>query len=230
MCGLGSLPKSDNPSRLPAQILRVITEGVVMPKKQCSQCGEIKSYSEFHKGKRYVGGVESACKVCRSLNGKKRYQQKREHILAVAKAWKDAHPDQCREMVRKRRREKVEAVRIWQRAYYASNPERYRKAAREWAKRNRDKVRARNKAQRARRRGAKRSGAYTFQDWQAVMERYGYCCAYCGEKKPLTQDHIIPLSRGGAHSTSNIVPACSSCNSRKNKRTPEEAGINLRRI
>jgi len=81
-----------------------------MPKKQCSQCGEIKSYSEFHKGKRYVGGVESACKVCRSLNGKKRYQQKREHILAVAKAWKDAHPDQCREMVRKRRREKVEAV------------------------------------------------------------------------------------------------------------------------
>lgn len=41
-----------------------------------------------------------------------------------------------------------------------------------------------------------------------------WCKKYVGIKK-LTQDHVIPLSRGGSHDESNVVAACGPCNSRK---------------
>ena len=60
---------------------------------------------------------------------------------------------------------------------------------------------------------------FTPQDWEAILLRYAYKCAYCRlEKIPLTQDHVIPLSKGGYHHRSNIIPACRSCNSRKGNR------------
>lgn len=43
-------------------------------------------------------------------------------------------------------------------------------------------------------------------------------CAYCGMKTPeedRTADHVIPLSKGGKHSASNMVMACHQCNSTK---------------
>jgi 5-methylcytosine-specific restriction endonuclease McrA len=40
-------------------------------------------------------------------------------------------------------------------------------------------------------------------------------CVYCGEVKPDTLDHVIPISRGGKHEYANLVPACRPCNSSK---------------
>ena len=34
----------------------------------------------------------------------------------------------------------------------------------------------------------------------------------------LTQDHFIPLSKGGEYSKKNIIPSCRSCNSRKSNK------------
>lgn len=45
----------------------------------------------------------------------------------------------------------------------------------------------------------------------------GVCC-YCYSTFPtsiLTIDHVVPLSKGGAHTASNLALACFSCNSRK---------------
>lgn len=69
-----------------------------------------------------------------------------------------------------------------------------------------------------RRRAAKlKSGGMgvTAKQWLELKENYSNLCAYCAEKKPLTMDHIIPLSKGGEHDIDNIVPACKSCNSGK---------------
>ena len=52
---------------------------------------------------------------------------------------------------------------------------------------------------------------------------------YCGSKKHLTLDHLIPRSRGGQHTWENVVIACERCNSRKGSRTPKEAGMPLNR-
>lgn len=68
-----------------------------------------------------------------------------------------------------------------------------------------------------------RSNLYRRDDW---------ACQYCGDELPrkkLTIEHIVPSSRGGQTSWTNCVAACKKCNGRKADRTPEEAGMPLRK-
>ncbi len=65
---------------------------------------------------------------------------------------------------------------------------------------------------------------------RALFARDGYLCLYCGQPfaaRDLTRDHVIPVSRGGGDSWSNLVSACRGCNQRKNNRTPAEWGVEL---
>ena len=67
---------------------------------------------------------------------------------------------------------------------------------------------------------------------RTVLARDFYTCQYCGAqpgKHELTIDHIIPRSRGGETTWENVVTACRRCNQKKGNRTPEEAGMVLRR-
>ncbi len=57
----------------------------------------------------------------------------------------------------------------------------------------------------------------------ALMHRDRFRCAYCGAKAD-TVDHVVPRSRGGAHSWENCVAACSGCNHRKADRLLSELG------
>lgn len=63
---------------------------------------------------------------------------------------------------------------------------------------------------------------------RAVFVRDGYRCQYCGRPAE-NVDHVIPRSKGGSHTWDNVVAACKPCNSRKENRSPSEAGLNLRR-
>jgi 5-methylcytosine-specific restriction endonuclease McrA len=60
-----------------------------------------------------------------------------------------------------------------------------------------------------------------------ILKRDRDRCQYCGSKKQLTIDHIIPRSKGGKHSWDNVVIACATCNSRKGDRTLEQASMLL---
>lgn len=55
-------------------------------------------------------------------------------------------------------------------------------------------------------------------------------CAYCGRQISLmksTIDHILPKSKGGDNSWTNLVLACRRCNLRKGNRMLKEAGMSL---
>ena len=55
-------------------------------------------------------------------------------------------------------------------------------------------------------------------------------CQYCGvieTPKDMTIDHVIPRSRGGGNTWSNLVTCCKKCNQKKRDRTPEEANMCL---
>jgi 5-methylcytosine-specific restriction endonuclease McrA len=51
--------------------------------------------------------------------------------------------------------------------------------------------------------------------WSALLTAWGGC-AYCGATGiPLQRDCVLPISRGGRYTLSNVVPACRSCNTSK---------------
>ena len=51
--------------------------------------------------------------------------------------------------------------------------------------------------------------------WEALAEAWGGC-AYCGaDSEGLQKDCVLPLSRGGRYTLTNVVPACRSCNASK---------------
>jgi 5-methylcytosine-specific restriction endonuclease McrA len=49
----------------------------------------------------------------------------------------------------------------------------------------------------------------------AIFERDGHRCVYCGCDRNLTIDHVRPRSRGGATNAENCATACRSCNQAK---------------
>lgn len=59
-----------------------------------------------------------------------------------------------------------------------------------------------------------------------VLRRDKHVCAYCGGRGT-TIDHVLPKSRGGGDTWTNLVAACERCNGRKADRTPHEAGMTL---
>jgi 5-methylcytosine-specific restriction endonuclease McrA len=68
-----------------------------------------------------------------------------------------------------------------------------------------------------------------------LFARDEYRCQYCGRhqaelrtRECLTRDHLVPVSRGGGNAWSNVVTACSSCNTRKGNHLPEECGMHPR--
>ena len=65
-----------------------------------------------------------------------------------------------------------------------------------------------------------------------LFARDDYRCQFCGRtqhelkvRECLTRDHLVPLSRGGSNGWTNVLTACSSCNTRKGNLLPEEAGM-----
>jgi len=65
-----------------------------------------------------------------------------------------------------------------------------------------------------------------------LFARDHYRCQYCNRsqfelkhRECLTRDHLVPLSRGGNNDWTNVVTACSSCNTRKGNHLPEECGM-----
>lgn len=56
----------------------------------------------------------------------------------------------------------------------------------------------------------------------SIYARDGHACVYCGDTEKLSLDHVVPRSKGGCDSETNLVTACQPCNSSKKDRDLSE--------
>lgn len=127
--------------------------------------------------------------------------------------YREKHKEQIKIRVARCRTRNPQAYKDYQRKYREENKEKERIRQREWSRRNPNKIAAIHSRRRTRK--TKAGGSFTDKEWFLLCFAVGFRCLCCGEKKPLTPDHIIPVSLGGSSWLYNIQPLCLSCNDKK---------------
>lgn len=202
---------------------------VVDGQLKCARCGIVKPVSEFSKGHN-KSGYKSYCKQCmheqyeadkeRILKQHKEYyEENKEQYLQTCKEYREAHKEEKKEYFRDYYKKHSEELRVKSSLRYKNEtPEQLAKRkAYAHSKSGTEEYRAYKRMKFHYRKAMiqKLPNDFTNEQWEEVKARFGYRCAYCGEEKPLTQDHIIPVIKGGGYTKTNIVPCCGSCNSSK---------------
>lgn len=186
--------------------------------KKCNKCLIEKSEFEFYVDRGILRGI---CKEC-TRNGRKRYyKENREKCIAASIAYVKTPKGEAKRkawtLKRSRTPEFREKVRAWDKTEPGRESRRRRVKRFDKTPKGRAAAYRRN----AKRRADKRNivATLTADEWNNILADHAFGCKYCGvrftEKNPPTQDHIIPISKGGHHIASNIVPSCRACNSRK---------------
>lgn len=202
-----------------------------METKICRKCGEEKDSKCFSVDRQNKDGLKGECKTCASTVDKLYREANAEKIAAKSKLYYETYPERRKlyyeahteyhkeyykknaEKIAARNKLRREANGEYQRLYYEANPEKlvvrnklYREANPE-----------RNRIDHQRRMARKKElpCTFTLSQWNATKEHFNNQCAYCGEDKPLEQEHFVALSKGGEYTLNNIIPACKSCNSSK---------------
>lgn len=204
-----------------------------MQTKRCAKCDLEKSLYEFYV-RDETGRRRNECKACIRKAGitlrqrnremirqrrKAHYLEHRDQLLAKQNAYSAEHRDQEAARSKKWRKENPDKLRQVNVSYYARFKDKVLAQKREYAMVNREALRVISRRRKALIRSTASVPITAAQRCEAITY-YGGRCAYCLTiPNKLTWDHLIPISRGGRHELSNIVPACFSCNGEKHKRT-----------
>ena len=97
-----------------------------------------------------------------------------------------------------------------------------RKSYKKWVRTEKGKQYNRERAKRYRARKLGADGFHTKDEFISLVVRIDFVCPSCGyllNSKNLTEDHIVPLSKGGSDSIENIQPLCHPCNAGKKDKT-----------
>mgnify|MGYP001570318577 CR=1 FL=1 len=148
------------------------------------------------------------------------YVNNQEKVLQRAKEYREEHREEINAASREAHPIKADKRNASSKAWRESHPAHVKKYQRQYRTTHLDEHKTYENTRRSRKANAPINDLTPAQ-WVMIKEHYKHCCVYCGKKfQRLTQDHIVPLSKGGSHTLSNVVPACKSCNSKKGNRAP----------
>lgn len=153
-----------------------------------------------------------------------------ERVRDINRRSAEKNKDTKKDYLRKYRQANIEKEKERNRKYKQLHRDKYRILSNEWNRANPEKARARNRAyqkrtldkakKRVQKRRAIKNGQtehFSEYEWKLLCQQYDHRCLKCGQQKPLTADHVVPLggSWNGSDTIDNIQPLCLSCNSSK---------------
>lgn len=170
--------------------------------KVCFKCGQWKQLDDYHRHKQMGDGHLNKCKECTKRDVKAWINNNRDKHAVYGQRWRDRNRESYLDKA------KAAHKRWYQRNYvkkgrYLVTPEHKRAVQRALVIKRRSRI-------------AGAGGKYTAKEWLALCAQYGNKCLWCGRiDRPLTVDHVRPISWGGRNTIDNLQPLCNSCNRRK---------------
>lgn len=159
--------------------------------------------------------------------GQKRWRtENTEKAKMGQKKYCAENPAKEKARYKKYRDENRDKVRAASKKHYDSNPDKQRERVKRYHAANPDKVRQNSHIRRARKIGALVGSPTRILDWaKSIRESKQVACYWCGLRfigKKAHLDHIVALTKGGAHSIENLCISCPRCNQSKHAKTLEQ--------
>jgi 5-methylcytosine-specific restriction endonuclease McrA len=164
--------------------------------KTCSKCLQTKPFEEFGNHKNMASGKDSSCFICKRL-ARASYRARYKNAIKIEQA----------DNYRRNRDARLSAAS----KRYVLNPQKAKDAAQKWQKQNPEYFAAYQRKRTAK----KHHNDFRYVTRKELVKMYKSACIYCGSKKSIEIDHVIPIARGGRHAIGNLAPACMSCNRSK---------------
>lgn len=184
----------------------------------CKECSKIKTKELWKSSKyrKYISNykkinsdkIKKYCRIYREINKK--------HIREVARKYEILNKESISKRKKEYRKINIEKIQQKSKLYYISNKEKIA----EYRKNNKEKY----QVIRARRKKRLKNTINTFieKDWKECLDFFDCKDAYTGLPMKITsQDHIVPVSKGGGFTRQNIVPCEASINSSKHNNDME---------
>lgn len=161
------------------------------------------------------------------------YQNNKERLTEINRNYAINNRDKTNGYKIKYYENNKEKVLKIHRQYYKNNKEKLAELRKQYRENNKELIRERrikycsaqsykekHKIYTHNRKALKNSLEKNFKisDWELCKSKFNNMCAYCGNEKELTQEHFIPLTKGGEYTVNNIIPVCKECNSSKSNK------------
>lgn len=218
-----------------------------MNTKTCNHCGLVLPADRFNKNNQQKDGLTGACKTCIAQNrkgydkkynagAKARRSRRKYYYSARGQATKRAYRQKYTLTEEQREKYRAAARLHEKEPKYKDRQHRYRQSPKGKQHKANSDLRyrktpngrfAKRKIELKRKHQIAASDCtLTRKEWEQIKDRFGQRCAYCKRTAVrLEMDHVTPLSKGGAHTANNIVPACRTCNAKKGNREPLIAAL-----
>jgi len=188
--------------------------------KLCKNCNETKKNDEFYKDKKTASGLYAYCKKCArektnknradiSIEKKKEYNKtyytkNKDKLIEYGLDYKRLNPVKCEATIKEWRSKNREYLNEKQRKYASTINGKASQSVRRKNRRKRIKETD--------------DGTVTTESLIALEKKQNHKCHHCEKlldyntPRAVHLDHLLPLSKGGQHTISNVRWSCAYCN------------------